>query len=339
MQIFNYAQFERFTLMTGRKNTLSVTKENFDEFSDEITQIMEIIKHSKFGVDGRWKPFQRGFAITSTSILELTKFLLMEQGFEYFLPSRGTQDCLENVFSCIRSDNPKPNAIQVKQALKNITISEYLSAPVHKSSYQWDESKFLTGFLKVIRSVREQNLTANVVMRTTDNEELNRDVLDLNVSKVIVSRRERNVLYKICCYILYKIVISKKKIHCDVCLSYCRASRVDDSKSYTTLMRQPNFQYHCQSYIHHVNDNIFKYFLQMEKIFRVVHPILSGKKKNNLGYIIRDRIMDSGLICDIPNCHSLKKTLTTRFVAFRLKNAGKERLKKRNFDFSSHTMN
>ncbi|XP_037040307.1 uncharacterized protein LOC119077264, partial [Bradysia coprophila] len=300
--------------------------------------------------DGVWKPFQRGFLVSCTSILELSSYLLTERGFEYFLPSRGLQDCLENLFSCVRSDNPKPNAIQVRDAIKNIAISEYLSAPVANASYQWDESTFLNGFLNVVRAVREQNQIATKNMLRghsqithaadeNDKTELKSDTFDLNISKVIVSRREQNVLYKISCYILYKVASSTKKMHCDTCLSYCRAVHVDESLPYTSLMRQPNFKYHSQNYIHHLTNVVFMYFLHMEKVFRLVHPILSGKKKNNLGYLIRDYILDSGFKCDIPNCHSLQKTLTTRFVEFRLKNSGKDRLKKRNFDFSSHTMN
>lgn len=328
--------------MTARHYSLSVTKQNFDEFSNEVTQMMDIIKHAKFGVDGRWKPFQRGFVISCTSMLELTKFLLTERNFDFFMPSRALQDCLENLFSCIRSDNPKPNAIQVKSAIKNIAISEYISSPVTNSSYQWDESEFLSGFLNVVRAVNEENRVVNETMRASDRAELSSDMVDLDVSKVIVNRRERNVLYKICCYILYKISNSKKKIkniHCASCFSYCHAPRADESRSHTRLIRQPNFQYHSQNYIHYVSNDVFEYFVQMEKLFRLMHPILSKKKKLNLCNLIRDHIIDSGIKCDIPNCHSLQKTLTSRFVAFRLKNAGKERLKKRNFDFSSRTMN
>lgn len=326
--------------MTARHFSMSITDQNFEEFSDELNQMMDIMKHSKFGEDERWKPFQRGFIVSTTSILEMTKFLLKSRGFEYFMPSRVLTDCVENLFSCVRSDNPKPNAIQLRNAIKNIAISEYLSAPVTNSSYQWDESKFLCGFLDIVRSVREQNLIENEGVQKKDKAELRDKTLELDVSKVVVNRRERNVLYKICCYILFKVTTSKGKLHCNSCLSHCRSKHADDSMSYTRLIRQPNFLYHSQkNYIQYVSNDVFEYFLHMEKLFRLIHPLLCGKKKNNLSVLIRDHIFDSGYKCDIPNCHSLQKTLTTKFVAFRLKTAGQERLKKRNFDFSSRTMN
>lgn len=116
---------------------------------------------------------------------------------------------------------------------------------------------------------------------------------DFDISKVIVNRRGQNVLYKICCYILYKVTTSKQKLYCDSCLSYCRSPGVDESKKYTTLMQQPNLKYSSRNYIHHVKTEVFKYFMKMEKLSRLIHPILSGRKKYNLGYLIRDHILES----------------------------------------------
>lgn len=99
----------------------------------------------------------------------------------------------------MRSDNPKPNAIQVKNSIKNVAISEYLSLPVTKSSYFWDESEFLAGFLNIVRSVKEKNIANVQRVRASDKAELSSHVFDS--SKAVINQRERNVLYKICCYI------------------------------------------------------------------------------------------------------------------------------------------
>lgn len=72
----------------------------------------------------------------------------------------------------------------------------------------------------------------------------------------------------------------------------------------------------------------------MEKLFRLIHPLLSGDKKFNLGKLITNKILDFGMHVDIPNCHSLRKTITTNFVNFRLKNAGKPRKKDNPIDYS-----
>lgn len=321
----------RFKLMTARHYSLGINLQNLEETTNTLTEMMDIMRHAKFGQDGKWKPFQRGFLVSTTSVLELSKYLLQERGFQYVLPGRLLQDCLENLFSTVRSGNPKRSALQVRDSIKQITISEYLSPPVCNSSYNWDETAFLQDFLNIVRSVKEENEKNN-----EKNDSLKTE-FDLDFSKIVISTREQNVLYKISCYILYKISISKVKIHCNYCLSYCRLPQAEEHKSYTKLTRQPNFQYKYKSIIH-IKHELFVYFLQMEKFIRIVHPIFSHKKEN-LGKFITNKILDLGLHCDIPNCHSLVKTITTRFVSFRLKTAGSPREKKKKIDLSSRTMN
>lgn len=159
------------------------------------------------------------------------------------MPSSGLQDCLENLFSCVRFGNPKPNALQVRDSIKNIAISEYLSPPDRNTSYEWDESKFLSGFLNIVRPVREEHRKGNEFLRANDKAEHNDVISGFDIPKVIVGRRERNDLYKICCYILFKIATSKQnKLHCISCLSCCRSPNVEETKTYTKLIRQPNFR-------------------------------------------------------------------------------------------------
>lgn len=326
--------------MTARHFSLGITRNNYEEVRNTLSEMMEIMRSAKFGTDGKWKPFQRGFIVTTTSVLELSDYLLKEHGFDYVLAGRLLQDCLENLFSSVRSGNPKRNALQVRDSIKQIAISEYMSQPIRNSSYQWDDSVFLSKFLTIVRSVKDENDKKNATVHENNKTDLEFDILDsnLDLSTVVISSREQNILYKIACYLLYKITVSKVKLHCEYCLSSCRLSSSDEPKSYTKLTRQPNLQYKYK-FITHIKHELYSYFLQMEKFFRLVHPILSSKKTNNFGKLITNKILDLGLDCGIPNCHSLMKTLTARFVTFRLKNAGSPREKKRKMDLSSRTIN
>lgn len=175
----------------------------------------------------------------------------------------------------------------------------------------------------------------------SDKTELTTELGDASVEipKVFLNKREQNVLYKISCYILYKISISKVKLHCDVCLSQCRRQKINGDKPYTLLMGQPNLQYDSTASVVYVKDEVFKHFLLMEKIFRTIHPILAKKEKFNLHRLITNNILDLAYDCGISNCHNLQKTLTNRFVTFRLKNSGVQRNKRRKFNFSSHSIN
>lgn len=90
-----------FKLMSTRHFTMSITNSNYDDVKSELEKVLNIMRHARFGNDGKWKPFQRGMLVATTSILEMSKFLL-EQGFDYVLPGRLTQDCLENLFSIMQ---------------------------------------------------------------------------------------------------------------------------------------------------------------------------------------------------------------------------------------------
>lgn len=127
--------------MTARHYSVGINAANYDETEDTLNQMMEIMKRAKFG-NGHWKPFQRGFVVSTTLVLELSKYLLQNRDFQYVLPGRQLQDCVENLFSTVRKGNPKRTALQVRDAIKQITISEYLSPPIRHSSYQWDDSEF-----------------------------------------------------------------------------------------------------------------------------------------------------------------------------------------------------
>lgn len=325
--------------MTVRHSSLGINLENYEEIHSTLSEMIEIMQHAKFGRDGKWKPFQRGTIVSTTSLLELSKYLLEEKGFKFVLLGRMLQDCVENLFSVVRSGNPKRNALQIRDSIKQITISEYISPPLRHSSYQWSDHGFLSDFLNIVRTVKLKNDEKNVMIQECDHADLEIDLLELDVSKVEISTRERNILYKIACFILYKITASKVKMHCIDCLSYCRLQRSEQCASYSKLVRQPNLQYKTNENIVQINDKLFSYFIRMEKFFRCAHPILTKQNKYNLGKLITTKMLDSCKIIDIPNCHSLIKTITARFVAFRLKNSGTPRERKRKMNFSSRTMN
>jgi hypothetical protein len=79
------------------------------------------------------------------------KRFLEEKGYLFILTSRFTQDCLENLFSTVRSKQLIPNALQFKNNLKLITLSQYLK-DVSRSSYQKDDREFLADFLDTVNT-------------------------------------------------------------------------------------------------------------------------------------------------------------------------------------------
>lgn len=200
----------------------------------------------------------------------------------------------------------------------------------------WDDAVYLKDFLKIVKEATQKNDAVKVIVLEKHQQELSDELFDL--AKISLSRRESNVLYKVACHILYKISIAKKKTHCSTCISFCRSRKLDVGP-HTVLMSQPNLQYRSKKSVFYVDDNSFKYFVCMEKAFRIIYPIVSSKNKINLGDLITNKFLDIFVDFNIPRCHNLKKTITKLFVAFRLKNSGVAREHKRKFNYSSHTMN
>ena len=106
---------------------MALSRRKEDAYNDAINffrSFMDIIANLTIGDRGQWKPVQTGILISTTSIINMAEDILYDQPF--FLTSRVTQDCLENLFSCVRYRNPDPTAKEFKAALKAISVAQYL---------------------------------------------------------------------------------------------------------------------------------------------------------------------------------------------------------------------
>jgi len=93
-----------------------------------------------------------------------------------------------NLFCVLRSKNVVPNALQVKNNLKLITVSQYLKN-VSNGNCDEDDRELLSGFLDVIQKAKVCNNVPEV--KITDNLAAKPHVLLLN-------NGELNSLYNIC---------------------------------------------------------------------------------------------------------------------------------------------
>lgn len=117
-----------FTLVTARTPQVALSKSNEEKFKSSISflqSIIELFQEIKIGQKSTFKPVQSGITIATSSIIHLTQYLINERKYVYVLTGRLTQDCVENLFSSIRVKNPIPTALQFKQNLKLIMISQY----------------------------------------------------------------------------------------------------------------------------------------------------------------------------------------------------------------------
>ncbi len=116
-----------------------------DKYEDAV-RFLENFVHMviRMNIDGckGLKPVQRGIHVTSTAIMQIVEDLLGNRHFDYVLGSRLTNDCLENLFSCVHAKNPNPSPFEVKLALKIITLSQFFMTK-ESSSYDDDDREYV----------------------------------------------------------------------------------------------------------------------------------------------------------------------------------------------------
>lgn len=94
---------------------------NFWQISDTLAAMSVVSARMQ------WFPIQRGVQLTTQAILGLHQDLVMTGQYKYLLTGRLNTDTIENLFSQIRSAVVKtPDPVQFKQALRLVTISQYL---------------------------------------------------------------------------------------------------------------------------------------------------------------------------------------------------------------------
>lgn len=178
--------------MASRSIVMALSKLQLNVYEKSITflsDFINIMTHLEVGKKRSWKPSQSGSILATTSILHLQNIYLSEKGFHFLLTSRFTQDCLENLFSALSAKNIIPNALQFKNDLKLISVSQYLK-DVSRGSYNEDDRNVLSGFLDVLDN-SNQNITLKEVQLPIEIDEPNMDLCN----------GELNSFYNVCGYI------------------------------------------------------------------------------------------------------------------------------------------
>lgn len=144
-----------FDLMSNRNPALALSMlkpQKYSETIEFLNEIIDIFNQMEIGTPSAWKPIQTAVLMSTTSLLQLSEYLLNEIGFQFVLSGRFTQDCIENLFSVIRIKNIIPNALQFKNNLKFelILVAHYMKN-ISNSSYFEDDEEFFSEFLNIVR--------------------------------------------------------------------------------------------------------------------------------------------------------------------------------------------
>lgn len=300
-----------FTFMSSRHPSVALSKlvkKNYDETIKFLKDFIDIFKGLYVGESRMWKPSQTGAIISTTSILEIQNEFLNNKAYTFLLTSRFTQDCLENLFGCVRAKQVIPTALQFKNNLKLISVSQYLK-DVTNSSYDKDDREFLSGFLDIIPKTSPKINYSPV--------QLPRDIPD-NIQLLNLS--EKNSLYHIAGYIIHSIKKTTKT--CNNCILAVGSTNFKKStENISKLMRLKAFKKDTLFYCNMVT---FIFFCEMESIFRKFYDIVSVQNIDLMSFYV-EKIVNNCMFNDL--CHNLKYKIIKRFVVFRLKIASKKKKK------------
>lgn len=285
----------------GKKVSDERTQNKFNESIEFLNSVIELFRDVKIGSDQRFKPVQRGVMITTKSVIELTTYLINERGYLYVLAGRFSQDCVENVFSNIRKKFPVPNALQFKQSLKILMVSQYLQT-LQNTNYEQDEGSFITDFLR-----RPAKTNPNQF------EEIS-PVLPPGIKNNIINipKKELNSLYGICGYIITRV--SKLTKVCKQCIDSAGSTTYDTNSRYSALLRLRCYKPNTLFFVY---DEVFTFFYHMEVEIRRYLPYLKYAKVDFVKFYV-DKMKH--IKCDkLLNCHNIFYTIMKRFILYRVK--------------------
>ena len=288
-----------FHLMSSRHPVMALSRQQYYKYQEAIDflkSFSKTITGCTFGKKGAWKPVQSGIQLSTKSIIELSEDLLESSGF--LLTSRFTQDCLENVFSSVRYKNPVPTPLEFKNALKLISVSQFLKQS-SASSYNADDNDYLVDFLGM------QPAPATI-------EEAIEEVVVCDLSATEICGAEEAALYYIAGYCLQSL--KKKKQLCSTCLPTTKHDGTSLAEATLTRLKE----YKADA-LFHCSIDVFRVLKVVEDIIRQLEPYvttLSDARKSILTNC--DQSPALAEITFSSKCHDIKTTIIKKFVGLRI---------------------
>ena len=190
--------------------------------TDFLCSMIRLFETISIGNAGAWKPVQTGVILTTHSVLDVADDLLASS-YNFLLTSHLTSDCIENLFSCVRTNNAVPTPLEFKNKLR-ISIAQFLKAK-NNTSYSIDDGKYLADFLWKSRT--------NIEERETDD-----DIPDISLSNMpFLSSADVASLFYMAEYIISCVI--RSNVTCDNCCKAVKSSNEElaSNASYMALLK------------------------------------------------------------------------------------------------------
>lgn len=268
--------------------------------------------------------------MATNAILRLQRRLLVDSGYPVLYTSRFTQDCIENLFSIIRSKQRRPTPLQFKSHLRTVTLSQYMSE-VRNSSYETDDREFLSGFIDHLNCsiVDQQSNSSQSTCGTQETLDLSLVEISGMAKQILssLSNAEANAMFHVAGYIMGSI--KKNTSTCTHCLKFCITSFPFDKSfgKFSSFLASARGRPFC-----YASELIFHFIACMESIIQDHFTEKSVIDKSKIDQVKRSLM---SLPLELPSCHNVKTKLIKRYVQFKLKADRVRKVRKRRFDSRS----
>ena len=163
------------------------------------------------GVTVTWKPIQTGLVMASKTLLDMHADFVQTGYYKFLLPSRLTQDALENLFSQIRGrGDSHPTPVKFRHSIRLISISQFTKTPKNSSYESVDDTSFVAPLIRSKRVADDLNCGTEIVETNQDVNAVCALVGDLGIC-------EKNALAYLAGWIAFKL---KSKASCKNCANW-----------------------------------------------------------------------------------------------------------------------
>jgi len=294
-----------FDLVSSRRRLMALSlrrPEKYNEATDFLRNVIHLFETLTIGSKAAWKPVQTGVILTTQSLLGLSDDLL-SRGYKFVLTSRFTSDCIENLFSCVRTNNPIPTPLEFKNKLRLLSVAQYMRVK-SSSSYSVDSGSYLADFIASCKS--------QATKQAADPEPEVPESIALSDARSL-PETELASLYYLAGYIVSRIL--KSNGTCDHHVLAVKAAKENLSSDYASLIRLNSYKDDCLVSCSSVTFDLFR---KAEDAFRSVNLKLLHYRKN-VRKLLLDCLRSACSEVELPECHNVKDVILNRFVTFRLR--------------------
>lgn len=290
-----------FTLVSNRSRVLALSLKNPDAYKqaiDDLKLMIEVVSGMSFGT---WKVVQTHIIIATSSILELQEDLLINRNYDFVRLGDFLQDVLENVFSVMRLQRPVPSALEFKYRLKQVVFSQF-DVEVINSSYDYDGAVEAIGLKHLLNNNKAPPRVPKDITFPVWQE-----------PPPAVSHSEGTVLYRMCGYVIFKLV----RLNIIKCLS-CKESLLAkglSSHPLNSFTKSTNYSENAQV---EVSDDVFQLLYRVEFNLQRYKSIVRDNPDCTSDCILQYVLLFVSEVV-LSQCHPVTTAVVSHFVNMRLK--------------------